>query len=75
MPVQKFVKPFNELRVRTFSAPITRPELIVDKPVDGESRSLFKESSKNWRLPPLRRGTISRHFYANTGDRSNLYNK
>ncbi|VDM56813.1 unnamed protein product [Angiostrongylus costaricensis] len=52
--------------VNTFSVPITRPELVVDKPVDGESRSLFKVWSKNWRLPPIRRGTISRHFYTNT---------
>ncbi|KAJ1347614.1 hypothetical protein KIN20_002713 [Parelaphostrongylus tenuis] len=63
-PLQKFRKPLYEFRVKTFSAPITHSELVIDRPVpvDGESHSLFKVSSKSWRLPPIRRGTISRLF-------------
>ncbi|WKY03391.1 hypothetical protein Q1695_004829 [Nippostrongylus brasiliensis] len=66
IPQPKPLKPRNELHAKTFSVPLNQPDIVVDAQVDDEGRSLFNLPSSSWRLPPIRRGPIARHFYANT---------
>ncbi|KAK6750249.1 hypothetical protein RB195_002316 [Necator americanus] len=65
-PTRKLLKTPNEVLAKTFSVPLSQPEIIVDAQVDGEGRSLFNLPSKAWRLPPIRRSIIERRIYTNT---------
>lgn len=66
VPAVKEQKPRVDFKAKTFSVPITQPEIIVGSQVDDEGHSLFNLPAAGWRLPPIRRGNVGRHFFAKT---------
>ncbi|VDO61224.1 unnamed protein product [Heligmosomoides polygyrus] len=69
VPAVKEQKPRVDFKAKTFSVPITQPEIIVGSQVDDEGHSLFNLPAAGWRLPPIRRGNVGRHFFAKTDSR------
>ncbi|KAK5982123.1 hypothetical protein GCK32_013092 [Trichostrongylus colubriformis] len=65
-PVRKFYKRNLELHAKTFSAPLSQPDIIVNTQIDDDSRSLFNLPAAGWKLPPIRQnGASARRFYSN----------